>query len=384
MVRGVSSRALASLVLAALVLSGCGSIVPAAGGGNIQVGVVAPQSGGTSAYGLSLVNGLKLAQEEINAAGGVNGRKFDLTVYDSQSTPTTAASLTQKLVFQDKVPLVIGSASSLETLAMMEITENNKVPLYVPSAASPKVTNQGYKWVWRQSLPDNVTAVAMANYIARTLGWKRVAVIYENTDYGKPPVGVATDSLKKLGVESLNQEAFNVGDTDLSAQLLRIRDAKPDGVIMWAHYQEGALALKTIQQLGLNLKVISNQGLVYPAFLELLPPGVGDGMMAISQFVWTNPDPKLQEYVKKYKGKYNADPDVTALDAYDGLYVVAEAIKKAGGTDAAKLQEAFRTTKYEGVGGPISYDETGQAVRSALAVQIEARAFKVVGQAPTQ
>jgi branched-chain amino acid transport system substrate-binding protein len=384
MVRCLSSRALGILVLAALILSGCGSNVPAAGGGNIQVGVVAPQSGGTSAYGLSLVNGLKLAQEEINAAGGPNGRKIDLVVYDSQSTPTTAASLTQKLVFQDKVPLVIGSASSLETLAMMEITENNKIPLYVPSAASPKVTNQGYKWVWRQSLPDNVTAVAMGNYIAKNLGWKRVAALYENTDYGKPPVEVASDTLKKQGVEMLNLEAFNVGDTDLSAQLLRIRDARPDGVIMWAHYQEGALALKTIQQLGLNLKVISNQGLVYPAFLELLPSGVGEGMMDVTQFVWTNPDPKLQEFVKKFKGKYGSDPDVTALDAYDGLSVVAEAIKKAGGTDAAKLQDAFRTIKYDGVGGPISYDQNGQAVRSALAVQIENHAFKVVGQAPTQ
>ncbi|MCC7104089.1 MAG: ABC transporter substrate-binding protein [Chloroflexi bacterium] len=368
----------------ALILSGCGSLVPTAGGGNIQIGVVAPQSGGTSAYGLSLVNGLKLAQEEINAAGGPNGRKIDLVIYDSQSTPTTAASLTQKLVFQDKVPLVIGSASSLETLAMMEITENNKIPLYVPSSASPKVTNQGYKWVWRQSLPDNVTAVAMGNYIAKNLGWKRVAALYENTDYGKPPVEIASDTLKKQGIEVLNLEAFNVGDTDLSAQLLRIRDAKPDGVIMWAHYQEGALALKTIQQLGLNLKVISNQGLVYPAFLELLPSGVGEGMMAVTQFVWTNPDPKLQEYVKKFKAKYGSDPDVTALDAYDGLSVVAEAIKKAGGTDAAKLQEAFRTIKYDGVGGPISYDQNGQAVRSALAVQIEKHTFKVVGQAPTQ
>ncbi len=346
----------------------------------LKLGVVGPQSGGASAYGLALVAGLRMGFEEINAAGGIMGRKVELIAYDSQSTPTTAATLARKLISEDKVPILFGSASSLEALAMMEVTENAKLPLYVPSAASQKITSQGYQWVWRQSTIDTEFAKGLVQYAADTLKWKKVAALYENTDYGKPPMEVVVNEFKKRGVDMVMQEAFNVGDPDLSAQLLRLRDARADGYVFWGHYQEGALVVKQNVQLGLNLKIFGNSGPVYPAFLDLLDANAkkSSDFLASCQFVWTDDDPKQQAWVKKFKEKYGKDPDVTAMDSYDAAFIIKAVIEKAGGTDPAKVQATLREIKYDGVGGPISFDSTGQAKRTVVIVKLADGNFKVV------
>ena len=160
----------------------------------------------------------------------------------------------------------------------------------------------------------------MAPYLVKDLNWKRIGIVFENSDYGKIPIQkVAIPAIQAAGGVVAAQEAVNIGDSDLSSQLLRVRDAKVDGLLFWGHDKEGALLLKQNQQLGLNLKLAANTGVVYAPFLDLLPADVQEktDMVAVAQFVWTTDDPKQKDWIAAYRKLFSKEPDATAIDAYD-------------------------------------------------------------------
>jgi branched-chain amino acid transport system substrate-binding protein len=339
----------------------------------LKIGSVRPESGGGASFGQSLARGLEMGIQEVNSKGGIAGCQVQLVAYDSQSLPANAATLTNRLINQDRVALVLGSSISTETLAMMEITENASFPLYVPSAASARITNQGAKWVWRQSVIDLSAARLFAEFIAKDLGYKKVGAIYENTDYGRVPVQeVLKSELEKHGSKLVLAEAFNIGDPDLSSQLLRVRDAGVDGIVYWGHEKEGALLVRQNIQLGINLPMAGNTGIVYPAFLELLSAEAQAkaNLVAVTQFVWTNKDPAQTEWKDKFKTRYSRDPDVTSMDGYDAVFVIKKAVEAAGSIAPEALKKAFSAVRHDGIGGSISYDATGQAVRSLMIVKL--------------
>lgn len=339
----------------------------------IKIGSVRPESGNGASFGQSLARGLQMGFDKVNATGGIAGCQVQLVAYDSQSLPANAATLTHRLISQDRVPLVIGSSISTETLAMMEITENSGTPLYVPSAASAKITNQGAKMVWRQSVIDLSAAKLFGQYIAKDLGWKNVGAVYENTDYGRPPVlDVLRPELEANGAKLVGSEAFNVGDVDLSSQLLRLRSAGAQGIVFWGHEKEGAILVRQNLQLGINLPIAANTGLVYPAFLELLTADVQSktNLVGVTQFVWTTTDKAQKEWIAEFEKRFSKTPDVTSMDGFDAAFVIKAAIESAQSLEPAALKAAFAKTSHDGVGGYISFDQTGQAVRSLVIVKL--------------
>jgi branched-chain amino acid transport system substrate-binding protein len=349
----------------------------------IRLGNVRAESGAGAAYGQALVAGLKMGFDEINAAGGIAGCPVQLIAYDSQSLPANAATLTQRLLYQDQVSLVIGSSLSLEVLAMMELTEGAEIPLYVPSAASAKITSQGGKWVWRQSIVDLDGAKVLASYLAGQK-WDKVGILFENTDYGKIPVNtVLIPSLKALGVDVIATETFNTGDSDISSPLLRIRDAGAKHLIFWGRDKEGALAMRQMLQLGMAMPVAGNTGLVYPNFLSLLSDDVQSKLdfIAIAQFSWTAKEPKLKAWIDRYMKQFGRLPDATSIDGYDAPFVLKKAIEAAGDLAPASLQKALSEVSYEGTGGSIAFDKTGQALRPFVIVKMTAKSgegFEVI------
>jgi branched-chain amino acid transport system substrate-binding protein len=351
----------------------------------IKLGFVRADSGSGASFGQSLTRGLNMALDEINAAGGVLGCKVELISYDTQSVPANAATLARRLISQDRVPLIIGSSPSPEVLAAMEITENAGVPLYIPSAAAGKITGQGYKWIWRQSVIDASAARAMAEYLVTDRKWKKVGAIYENTDYGKPVVlNVLKPALEQRGASLVAAEAFNPGDSDLSGPLLRMKAAGVDGVVYWGHEKEAAIMAKQNLQLKTNFAFAANTGVVLSTFIDLLSADVQGAtkLVAISQSVWTTDVPKQVVWIKKFKQRYNKEPDATSMDGYDAGFFLKEALQKAGDISKPEnIQKALRTVKYDGIGGPISYDETGQASRALLISELTPKnqaGFKVV------
>ena len=349
----------------------------------LKIGSVRPESGGGASFGQSLARGLTMGIEEVNAAGGIDGCPIELIAYDTQSLPANAATLTNRLISQDDVKLILGSSISTETLAMMEVTENRGFPLYVPSAASAKITNQGAKWVWRQSVIDAKAAELFVQYIIDTFGYKKIGAVYENTDYGHDPVmGIIAPALKKHGIE-VSTEAFNTGDSDVSSQLLSLKGAGAEAIIFWGHEKEGALVTRQNIQLGMNLPILGNTGLVYPAYLDLLTDDeqANTNLQAVSQFVWTTDVPAQVAWIDRYRAKYNLSPDVTSMDGYDSIFLLKQAYEAAGSTDPESLKKALGEIRFKGVGGTISFDETGQALRSLIVVKLTPKSeggFKIV------
>jgi branched-chain amino acid transport system substrate-binding protein len=364
---------LVSLALTAGLAVGVAPVASAKVKCPIRIGNIYPQSGAGAGLGHSLARGLRMGLDDVNRGGGVAGCKVEMIYYDSQSQPANAATLTQRLLFQDRVSLVVGSPMSLESLAMLQVTENNGIPLYVPSAASAKITSEGAKWVWRQRVIDLDAARALSDYVSKDLGWKRVAIIFENTDYGKLPIrNVVEPRLKENGVQVVVSEAFNPGDSDLSGQLLRIPGAKADGIIFWGHEKEGALMARQTGQLNIKTKIAANTGVVFPSFLDLLTPDVQKrtDLIAITPFVWTIKEPRQAAWIERFRKEYNGPPDQSALDAYDAVFVLKAAIEQAGSLEPANLKKALSGLKFQALGGPISFNEAGQAQRSLLIVKL--------------
>jgi branched-chain amino acid transport system substrate-binding protein len=354
----------------------------------IEFGSVRPESGASAYSGHSFANGVAMALDQIAEKGGIAGCKVNIIAYDSQSQPGTAATLARRLVFSDHVPFVLGSSMSVESLAMLEVTETAQVPLYVASAASAKITNQGFKWVWRQSVVDVIAARALTKFVANELGWKKVAVAYENSDYGRPTwQNVIRPSLEQLGVSVTTAEAITSGDSDFSSQLLRMRDSGAQGIIYWGYLKEASILLQENQQLKINLSIAGGTGIVYPSFVKLLSPETQDAttLYGVSQFVPSTDDPQQKAWVDAYRSRFGIEPDVTSLDAYDMMFVLKKAIEAAGSMDPDKLQAALGRVHYTGVGGSISFDDTGQARRAVEIVKLTAKSgpgFSVVKVIP--
>lgn len=356
----------------------------------IRLGFVRAYSGPGALFGQSLDKGVQMGFAEINADGGVRGCKVDLISYDTQSMPSNAASLTRRLIIRDHVPLIIISSPSPEVVAAGGIAESMHVPLYAPSAASAKITSLGFKWVWAQSLIDTAGAKAIADYVVQKVGWKRIGLIYENTDYARPSAQeTLVPALKQLGAEVVANEAFNVGDVDLSAQLLRAKDAGAQGLIYWGNDKQGAVLTKQNQLLGIKLPIAGNTSLVYPAYLDLLPPDIQaeTKLFAVGQFLWTSQVPKEAKWVKDFEARYQADPDLTAREGYDGAYVLKKVIESAPDLSPAALNNGIRAVQYNGIGGSISFDSTGRAHRPQMIVELTPKngpGFRVVENIPAQ
>ncbi len=375
----------AVLVVAALVHRPPTS-VPA--GCPVRIGFVRAYSGKGAVYGQSLDRGVQMGFDEINASGGICGCKVQLVSYDSQSVPANASALTRRLIMKDKVPLIIVSSPSTEILAAEEITETLGVPLYAPSAPSAKLTNQGFRWIWCQSLVDTSAATALANYVVKNEGLLRIGIVYENSDYAKPTVQkVLIPYLRQLGAQVVAETAFNAGDADLSAQLLRIRDAGADGILYWGHEKEAAILTKENQVEQVRLPLAANTAVVYPAYLALLPQDIqaATKLVAIGQFLWTAKDPKEENWVKAFEARYHTVPDVTAREGYDAAFLLRQALSSAPDFSPKSLQHSLQTVHYDGIGGPISFDRTGRARRSQMIVALTPKSgpgFRVVTDIP--
>jgi branched-chain amino acid transport system substrate-binding protein len=341
----------------------------------IKIGLVTPLTGGGSLFGLTARDGFSMALEELNAKGGVNGKKLEPIIYDSQSKPPIATTLAQRLIYEDKVVVVIGSSNSLEDIAIMEVTERAKFPLFCSSAASPLITEKGYKWVWRMSLNDKVAAEVVGKYINQKATYNKVALLHENTDYGRPPCEIVAEFVKKSGKQVVAMETYNRGDTDMSGQLWKIKSANPDFLLTWGYYTEAALIARQAKQIGLKAQLMGNASLVFPEYIDLAGPAAEGVLFEITSSTHINPDPKIQAFVKRYEEKFHRTPSITSVDYYDGNFVIAEVLKKVG-TKANEIQNALNTMTFEGISETIKFDSRGQAVRGAIIGRIEGKNFK--------
>jgi branched-chain amino acid transport system substrate-binding protein len=369
---------LSLVVLASLMMSftacvdkGGNSGPTPAGGDTIRIGVYGDTSGATSSFGQSTKNGIQLAFEEINAAGGVNGKKLDMVFEDDQGTPEKAKTVIQKLISQDKVVAVLGEVASSNSLAAAPVAQEAKIPMITPSSTNPKVTEVG-DYISRVCFIDPFQGSVMAKFAANTLGAKTAAILGDNSsDYSKGLTQFFEQEFTKLGGRIITKQTYAQRDQDFKAQLTQMRDQKPDVIYIPGYYGEVGIIAKQARELGMNQPLLGGDGWDSPELWKLGGAALNPAYIS-NHYSADNPAPEIQNFVKAYQAKFNVAPDSLAALAYDSAKVLADAIKRAGGTDSAKLKDAINSTKdFKGVTGTITLDSNRNAVKSAVVLSLD-------------
>ncbi len=376
------AQIIATAVLAgSLFLTGCNK-PPANAGTNsdvIKVGEFASMTGSEATFGQQSHNGTQLAIDEINAAGGVLGRKIELLTEDDQSQAGQPATVVRKLISSDGVIAILGEVASSKSLEAAPICQQNKIPMISPASTNPKVTQTG-DYIFRTCFMDSFQgSKVLANVALKTLNLKNVAVLKDvKSDYSLGLAKFFEDGFTALGGKIIAEQNYSSGDKDFNAQLTSIKAQNPDGIFVPGYYTEVGLIALQAKQLGINVPLFGGDG--WMSF-SLVPIGgtALEGDYFSTHFTPDQNTPVVQNFVQKYHQKYNDLPDCMGALGYDSAMILADAIKRAGSTDPAKIRDAIAATKdFPGVTGVITIDAERNASKPAVIVTIKNGAFKYV------
>jgi len=380
--RFTSRHALVALVVSTgSLLTACKKPEDAAKGGDggkgsagevIKVGEFASLTGKEATFGQSSHKGTLLAIEELNAAGGVLGKKLELITEDTQSKQGESASVVRKLVSRDKCIAILGEVASGRSLEAAPICQNAKVPMISPSSTNPKVTEVG-DFVFRVCFIDPFQGTVMALFAKNTLKAKNVAVL---TDAAAPySVGLATFFKEKFvadGGKISVEQKFSSGDKDFKAQLTAIKASNPEAIFAPCYYTEAGLIAQQARQLGINLPIFGGDGWEAPELVTIGGKAM-DGNFYSTHYSPEDKAEMVQTFVKKFKARWNNEvPDAMAALGYDSALVLADAIKRAGGTDGQKLRDALAATKdFVGITGKTTLDAKRNATKPAVIIEVK-------------
>lgn len=344
----------------------------------ITLAMVNPLTGDAATYGVSHRKGLELALEEINKTGGVKGQQIELLTHDDAGDPKQAAAGAQKFADMKNVVTIVGSCLSSNTLAMVPITDKAKVPHSVVSSSSHRLSGMS-KYFFRMAVQDDKVGGLMVDLSQQKFKPKKMALLYLNNDYGKGLLTSTQAQAKKLGIEMSSAQAYLATDKDYSALLTKIKAEAPEVLLVGSTYTDGGLIVKQAREMGLNMPIVGPTGLYSPKYVEIAGKAVANTYF-LGVFVPTNPDPKVQDFVKKYKEKYGMDPDTFAALAYDQGYVLKAAMEKAaakGAVTRESMREAMAASEFKGITGTVTFDSKGDWVRPYLFVTVENGKFVV-------
>jgi branched-chain amino acid transport system substrate-binding protein len=334
---------------------------PTADTSTIIIGMVAPMTGDLADFGTQVERGIRLAMDEINAKGGINGRKLDLKICDDQCNPQQAAACAQKLATDPTIFAVIGHICSSCTLAGGPIYNDSKMTVMTVNSSNPKITEQGWKYMFRSTPTDAQQGAAMVVFATQKLGAKKIAMIYSNDDYGMGLAESAKGEISKAGAEVVAEETFITGqDKDFSSQLTKIAQSKPDVLFDMGQYAEAGLIAKQRTAAGLgDIPLIVPAAAQHQEFIDLGGPGAEGAYVAVF-YDLAKQTPQNLELVKKIEDKYGEKPGEQVPWGYDGMYIFAQAIQ-AGATKAT-MPEFLSKVVYDGVTGHIVFDDHNQVV----------------------
>ena len=360
-------------LLTIILLMGCSLLGFGVGqkeGKEVVIGVLGPMTGSAAQAGINMRDAVALGIEELNASGAIEGVTLKMVVVDDEGNPTKSISGNKRLVYNENAVAVIGAVHSSCTLANMVVTEEAGVPQITPISTSPQITKKGNKWIFRTAATDAIQATNVVNIALTKLGKKRLAVMYVSNDYGRDAYKVLDEVAKKLGNPPVAAETFNQGDKDFSSQLLNIKKANPDTIIIWSLYEEAALIAKQVKQLGMNVQLMGGGGLTNSKYVEL----GGDATEGTIMCQTYHPGSKAQhikEFTEKFNSKYGRNPDPNAAQSYDAIMILGQALSKVGVEDKAKLRDEIAATKaFKGVTGSVGFDAAGDSPRDMMVIRI--------------
>ena len=342
----------------------------------VNLGGIFPMTGGSATFGTHSINGVAMAVEEFNTAGGatVGGVKTTIKYINQDDTgsPEVGASAAQKLINDTKVIGIIGPAMSSVVLAVAPIAQAASVPEVASTATNEKVTLVG-DYIFRACFIDPFQGTVMANYVWNTLKVKTAAVLYDNgNDYNKGLAEYFKAGFEKNGGKVVAYEAFTDEDktVDYKAQLTKIKAAKPEFLYLPNYYGSTALILKQARGMGLNVPAGGGDGCDSPDLVKIGGAAV-EGFVFSAHFSKDDPSPKVQAFLAAYTAKYGEVPDQHAPLAYDAAGLLLNAFKTAGSIKGSDIRDAMKNTTFSGISGVYKFDENRNPIKAAVLLQIK-------------
>jgi branched-chain amino acid transport system substrate-binding protein len=360
---------LSLLVVLAMVGTGCPAGATPATAEPIRIAVVGPMTGDAADYGHWLQRGTFLAADEINKAGGVNGRQIELVLFDDLCQPAEAVMAGHRIATDESIFAVIGHVCSSCTFATQQVFEDAKLTHITPSSTNPDVCNRGFKYQFRSITNDALQGPLMARHAIETLGLKKVAIIYGSEDYARGLFESTEPAIPELGGELVAVETFTPGDKDFSAQLTKIAEAAPEALLYFGHYAEGALVTKQRIAAGMeDVVVIQPGGSQQPGFIEIAGDAA-EGVYILVFYDPFSPTPENQKFVESYEAFFAGEtPSEQAAYGYEVVYIIAQAIEK--GATKETLNEVLHEVEFAGPTGLTKFDERGDVSEKLQAVLI--------------
>lgn len=336
-----------------------------------KIGLAAPLTGPQAHIGQDIKNGAQLAIDDLNARGvEIGGKrvKFELVAEDDEANPTKATTVAQKLV-DSGVVAVVGHFNSGASIPASKIYSDAGIPQISPSSTNPKYTQQGFKTTFRVVAHDDQQGPVDAKFAVEKLGVKRIAVIDDSTAYGQGLADAFAATAKRLGAEIVAREHTTDKDTDFKAILTRIKGKNPELVFFGGIDPQAGPMKKQMAELGIKAQLMGGDGMQTPNFIKLAGE-TAEGAMASIPGLPKDKMPGGREFLERFKQKFGVEVELFAPMAYDAVMVFADAMKRAGSTDPAKFLPEVGKTQYQGVIGPIAFDEKGDLKDGPITIYI--------------
>jgi branched-chain amino acid transport system substrate-binding protein len=340
-------------------------------GNTVRIGVFMSLTGSTANFGISSVNGIKMAADEANAQGGINGQQIELLVQDDRSDAAEAATIVTKFVTQDKVHAILGEVASSRSIAAAPIAQNARIPMLSPSSTNPEVTRKG-DYIFRTCFTDPIQGAAIGEFAAKNLNARRAGILIDRkNDYSVGLAQFIRESFTKGGGQIVVEQSYQEGDTDFNGQLTSIKSANPDVIFVPGYYGEVGLIAQQAKKLGINSPLLGGDGWDSQQLYQIGGQALV-GSYFSNHYSVDDPDPAVQKFVNDYKTRYGAVPDALAATAYDAARIMFDAIKRAGSTDGAAIRDALsKTANFPGVTGVVTINAERNAVKPIVMIRIE-------------
>ncbi|MGN6184978.1 MAG: ABC transporter substrate-binding protein [Thermoanaerobaculia bacterium] len=347
--------------------------------GDIPVGVYGALTGSEAAFGTSTVQGARIAADEINAAGGINGRKIQLVVEDDQGRAEEAANVVTKLITSNNVVGLIGENSSNQSLAVAPIAQGNGVPMISPSSTNPAVTEKG-EYIFRVCFTDPYQGKALASFVRNNLKLDMAAILVDKkNDYSVGLSGVFRKEFEGAGGKIVAEQSYTGGDSEFRPQLTAIRNAKPQAIFIPGFYTEvGQIAIQA-RDLGITVPLVGGDGWDSPTVIQIGGHAIENSYFS-DHYVVGDTRPVVQKFVSDYEKRHGKKPEATAALGYDAVQIFAQAAKRAGAIDRKKIRDEIANTKdYQGVSGTISMGADRNPIKPVAMIKIENGQMNLAG-----
>lgn len=338
----------------------------------ILIGATVPMTGPLSLTGKQYQNSLTMAEDDINKAGGINGRPIKIVFEDTQASNGTAVNAFVKLAQETKPAFFFLSSYSTQNLAVAPELKKVQVPTMYAGGADA-IADGGNEWMFRIRPADSVSAEGMVKAATDVIKAKKPGILYIQNDFGQGGAQTAAKRFEAAGIPVVGMEAYGQNDKDFSAQLLSLRGKGADAILILDYPQDGALVLRQAKMLGLKMPLVTSAAALVPAAMLLLSPADLDGVWGVvDAYMDVSADGRMKDYIDRFKAKFGIDPDPYGLSYYDGAMLMADGMRKVG-TDPKALRDWLAAVKgWQGIGHVYSYDARGNGVRDLVVVKAKA------------